>query len=394
VKILVVSTVYPNSKNPNFGIFVHERMRRVAELCQLQVMAPVPHFPFLGRIKSGYRNSLSRLEWLDGIQIHHPNFYFIPGAAKFLDGWFLYLSSLRPVQLIRRSFPFELIDAHFAYPDGFAAALLARRFSVPVTITLRGTINRLIHYTGRRQAIRWALSRAERVFSVSQYLVDLACTLGLPQEKFVVVPNGVDWATFRPEDREMVRKELEIAKNRKVLISVGALAERKGHHRVLEVLPELLRHFPDLLYIVVGGPSVEGNMGPSMQATVQELGLHDHVWFVGEVPHDEVPRFLSAADVFVLPTRYEGWANVFLEAMACGLPVVTTDVCGNAEVVRDGTGLLVPFADGPAIKDALVEALGRSWNRTRIMDYARSYTWEKAAGRVHEEFQRLLNVHP
>lgn len=201
-----------------------------------------------------------------------------------------------------------------------------------------------------------------------------------------------DGDTFHRTDREGARELLGIGPECKVVISVGALAERKGHHRVVQVLPDLVKRFPDLLYVIVGGPSVEGNTGPSMMESIRRWGLEERVRFAGEVPHETVPLYLSAADVFVLPTRFEGWANVFLEAMACGLPVVTTDVCGNGEVVQDGTGILVPFGDAAALREALSEALGRSWDRAAIVDYARSYTWDEAARRVHEQFQDILST--
>lgn len=320
----------------------------------------------------------------------HVPFYYVPGMLKSLDGFFLYLSVVKTVQRLRRRFPFNLIDAHFAYPDGFAAVLLARHFSVPVTITLRGTINRLIHYQARRHAVRWALSQADRIFSVSRYLAVLAQSLSIPSEKFVVVPNGVDCEKFRPHDRHLSRQALGIGHDRKVLISVGALAERKGHHRVVEVLPALVKRFPNLLYVVVGGPGVEGDTTLLMMKAVRRWGLEHHVRLVGEVAHELLPRYLSAADVFVLPTRFEGWANVFLEAMACGLPVVTTDVCGNSEVVQKDMRILVPFGDAHALQSALHEALLRTWNRDAIVGYAKSYTWDKAAQRVFDEWQRVL----
>ena len=161
-----------------------------------------------------------------------------------------------------------------------------------------------------------------------------------------------------------------------MLISVGGLVERKGFHRVIPLLPELLKTYPDLVYLIVGGASAEGDNRAELEKMVADLGLGAHVRFLGPKPHEELAAVLSAADVFVLATRAEGWANVFLEAMACGLPVVTTDVGGNREVVcRPELGEVVPFGDAQALGKALQAALRAQWNAECIRQYAQENAW-------------------
>jgi glycosyltransferase involved in cell wall biosynthesis len=176
-----------------------------------------------------------------------------------------------------------------------------------------------------------------------------------------------------------------------VLVSVGALVERKGQHRTLEVLPGLLKEFPDLKLLLVGSGGQEGDMEPRLREMVAENGLEDAVVFMGQRKHDALKAILSAADVFVLPTRFEGWANVFFEAMACGLPVVTTRVCGNPEVVKEGqTGLLVEFGEPEALQSALAQALSTEWDREAIAAYAASRPWDTVAEEVVAQFEDLL----
>lgn len=397
MKVLVFTTVYPSSAHPGLGVFVRERMSRVARDCELVVVAPVPTFPLAGLVKKTYRQRPPYREVQDGVTVLHPSFYLIPGYCKFLDGLFLALSSLPCLWRLRRDFRFELIDAHFAYPDGFAAVLLGRIFRVPVVITLRGTINRLLFVPRIAPLVRYALRRADRVLSVSRYLLDLALTNtpGLDPGRCAVVPNGVDPAKFRRQDRALARQtlaaKLGLTPEQPVLVSVGGLVERKGHHRVLAALPEVRRHYPDVKLLIVGSGGVEGDMGPALREQARELGLEDAVVFAGQVAHGELAGYLSAADVFVLATRFEGWPNVFFEAMACGLPVVSTQVCGNAEIVTPGrNGLLVPFDDAPALAAALVEALGREWDRQAIMDFAVSRPWEQVAAEVLEQLRGVL----
>ncbi len=393
MKVLVFTTAYPNEQQPNLGVFVRERMSRVAEYCEIKVVAPVPFFPGAGFLKKKYRARPPYREFQEGIEILHPRFFLIPRFCKGLDGVFLFLSSLWTVFGLRRRFDFDLIDAHFAYPDGFAAILLGRAVRRPVTITLRGTINRLIHYPVRGMLLKWALKRADRVFSVSRYLIDLALENGadLTEDRVRVIPNGVDTEKFSLLDKISCRKDLDLPLEAPVIVSVGGLVERKGHHRVMEILPALLEAYPDLHYLVVGGGSVEGDMTGQLRELAARSGITDHVHFAGEIDHSEVKKYLCAADVFVLPTRFEGWANVFFEAMACGLPVVTTRVCGNAEVVKEGrSGLLVSFGDPDALQLALRKALAHDWDRESIISYAYERPWSQVAREVHQAFADVL----
>lgn len=394
MKVLVMTTVYPNEKQPNLGIFIQERIIRVAELCQIKVLAPIPYFPLAGLFKKKYRYRIPNVEYQQGIEVYHPRFFVIPGIMKFLDGFLLYLSVVRAANQIQKYFDFDLIDSHFAYPDGFAAVLLGKHFKKPVTITLRGTLNRLINYKLRKKEIRFALRNANKVFSVSEYLVRLARSLRIDVRKFVVIPNGVDAAQFQPLDKFKCREKLDIPPQKKVIITVSALTERKGQQRVIQVLPDLIKIHPDILYLVVGGSSVEGDMSALLEKQVKSLGLDGYVCLTGEVPHTMVSQYLCASDVFVLATRYEGRANVLLEAMACGLPVITTNVCGNPEVVQNGkTGLLFPFGDNEALIDALDEALKITWDKKAIMNYGRSRSWDKVAQEVYRQFSLVLDCY-
>ena len=173
-----------------------------------------------------------------------------------------------------------------------------------------------------------------------------------------VIGNGVDLTKFTAVPRMDARRQLGLPDDAEVLVSVGTLVERKGFHRVIECLPKLLPAHPRLHFVVVGGAGPEGDMAAKLQKLVRTLRLEDRVHFLGPLPSDRLKVPLSAANVFVLATSYEGWANVFLEAMACGLPVVTTDVGGNAQVVNDRSlGRIVPFGDSQRLQEAIHEAL-------------------------------------
>jgi glycosyltransferase involved in cell wall biosynthesis len=228
------------------------------------------------------------------------------------------------------------------------------------------------------------------VFSVSESLRRHVIELGADPRKIQVVPNGVDVERFHPVDAQAARRRLGLAEDARLLITVGGLVERKGQHRVIECLPRLLQRIPNLHYLIVGGASTEGDWSERLKRLADQLGVAKHVTFLGVVEPDELRWPLSAADVFVLATRGEGWANVLLEAMSCGLPVVATAVGGNAEVVCDDRlGIIVPFGDEQALGSALETALTQSWRHDFIIEYVRRNTWD---GRVKALLQAFLEI--
>lgn len=391
MKVLVVTSVFPNPGQPTLGVFVRERMFRLAGSSALKVVAPVPWFPFAALVRKGAARGVPYLEVQDGIEVYHPRFLSFPGFFKCLDGLFFFLFSAPAVREARKGFDFDIIDAHFAYPDGLGAVLLGKLFRKPVAITVRGTIRKLSRYALRRAQIGYALRHASKVFAVCADLARAVREAGGPEA--VVVPNGIDMRKFRPMDRLEARAELGLPANGKIIISVGGLVKRKGFHRVIECLPEIKKRVPGVIYLAVGGGSVEGDFGPELRRLAREKGVDKDVVFAGAQPHGELYKWLSAADVFCLATSNEGWANVFLEAMACGLPVVTTRVGGNAEVVPDGDcGLLFDLEDAGAMRDAIIDALEREWDRKRIMDYAKENTWENRIALLERELRAAAGV--
>ena len=377
--LLVYSSLFPSPVQPNAGVFVRERMFRVGAHLPIVVVAPTPWFPFqsvLRMFRPHFRPMPPAHQQQDGVDVLYPRYFSIPGVFKQWDGLFMALSTYAMVKRLHQAGRVDIIDAHFAYPDGYAATLLGRWLKVPVAITLRGTEARHARTPALVGPLKKALQGATRLIAVSSELLRVAVQLGADPARALVVGNGVDISKFQPHPKDQARAKLGIAPHARVLISVGGLVERKGFHRVIPLLPELLKTYPDLVYLIVGGASAEGDNRAELEKMVADLGLGAHVRFLGPKPHEELAAVLSAADVFVLATRAEGWANVFLEAMACGLPVVTTDVGGNREVVcRPELGEVVPFGDAQALGKALQAALRAQWNAECIRQYAQENAW-------------------
>jgi glycosyltransferase involved in cell wall biosynthesis len=394
--VLVIASLFPSDNRPVAGLFIRERMFRVAERMPLCVISPQPWFPLQGLIRSfkpNYRPPQPNHEIQQDIDVWFPRFLSLPGVARWLDGFFMALSCFFLVRRLRRERGINLLDSHFAYPEGYAATLLGRWLNLPVTITLRGTEVPLARDSARCKRMLRAIHDASRVFAVADSLKRHVVSLGADADKIRVVGNGVDCHKFFPIDRAAAREQLGLPQDAKILVSVGGLVERKGFHRVIELLPDLLTRFPDLHYVVVGGACPEGDLTQFLKDMVARLGLGERVHFLGAIAPEALHKPLSASDVFVLATANEGWANVFLEAMACGLPVVTTDVGGNREVVCDESlGAITPFGDNRALSAALAEALAREWNRARIIAYAQANSWDTRVAILEQEFGLLARA--
>jgi len=391
--IAVYSSLFPSARQPTAGLFIRERMFRMRPYAPIVVVSPQPWFPLqsvISRFVPGYRPSMPTREVQDGVTVHFPRFLSVPGALRWLDGWSMALCTRPLMRQLQREAGVGIVDAHFAYPCGQAAVLLGRWLRLPVSVTLRGTETRQLKTPTLRRQVVGAVSSATTVFSVSASLRQALVHAGADGRRIHVVGNGVDLDKFHPVSRAGARAALGLPPDAPVLVSVGGLVERKGFHRVIELLPALRQRFPGLHYLVVGGASPEGDMSAALRAQVTGLQLDKAVTFTGPVAPQDLKQVLGAADVFVLATANEGWANVFLEAMACGLPVVATDVGGNAEVVCDPSlGIVVPFGDANALREAIARALQATWDRERIVEHARSNTWDRRIEQLVAHFRDM-----
>lgn len=394
-RVLVFSSLFPSASAPTAGTFIRERMMRVGEQVPVVIVAPQAWSPFdwlIRLFRKSFRPQAAVFERLGDVEVHRPRVLSIPGVMKHWDGALMARGSRSTVRRLAQSFHPTVIDAHFVYPDGYAASLLARDVDLPLTITLRGTKDLRLLGTDREPLMKAALDTARQVFSVSDSLTtDLGARLGQPADKMLVVRNGVDLGKFHPVDRHQARRRLNLPDDAPVLISVGGLVEGKGFHRVIPLIRRLKDDFPEIRYLIVGGGSTQGDMRPELEALARSEGVQENVVFCGRQLPEDLKWFYGAADVFALATRSEGWANVFLEAMACGLPVVTTLVGGNAQVVaKPSLGTLVPFWDPQAFESALRDALApQRWDRTAILAHATSSGWEEPVSMLVDAFTRL-----
>lgn len=369
-------------------------MFRVGKQRKIVVLAPQAWFPgqaLIRRFRPHFRPPAPRFEVMAGVEVHRPRYLSLPGVLKRLDGISMGLCSLRTARRLVRDFKLNILDVHFAYPAGRAGAFLAPRLGLPMVLTLRGKEKRE-SYGNLRGSLTRAITTARRVITVSNDLRDLAVELGAHRSRVHVVGNGIDVAKFSPIPQAQARTRLGLGADWQILVSVGGLVKRKGFQRVIGVLPALLREFSRLHFVIVGGAGPEGDDSLEFKTMASGLGLADRVHFFGPKPPEQLFEVLSAADVFVLASSYEGWANVLLEAMACGLPVVATDVGGNSQVVNnEKLGFLTALGDAEALAKAIERALCSPWDRNEIRAYAQANAWDRRIPLLLEIFDAVLS---
>ena len=387
--ILTFSTLYPNDQQPNHGIFVENRLRHLVASGEVaaRVVAPVPWFPS-GAAAFGSWAAYARTarrETRHDLEVYHPRYPVIPKLGMAFAPWLLYRATL-PVlrRLCETHGRPAAIDAHYVYPDGVAATWLGSRLGLPVVITARGTDVSLIpRYAIPRRMIQQAIRDAAALIAVSGAIKQALVALGAPADKVTVLRNGVEADLFRPpDDRPTVRAALGLTGP--TLISVGLLIERKGHHRVIEAMAALPGH----TLLIVG----EGPERARLAGMVERLGLADRVRLLGARPHAELPALYGAADALVLASSREGWANVLLEAMACGTPVIASNIWGNPEVVRSpAAGLITESNTAEGIVAAARRMFADPPDRAATRAYAEQFSWDETTAGQLALFMRVVD---
>jgi teichuronic acid biosynthesis glycosyltransferase TuaC len=378
LRTLLFSTLYPSSVRPGHGIFVQTRLRELQATgaIDVRVVAPVPWFfsshPRFGDYALHARTPC--LESLQGIQVFHPRYPLPPKIGMTVAPLSLALAAAPVIRrILAEGFDFDLIDAHYYYPDGVAAGLLSRWFNKPFVVTARGSdVNLIARHRWPRQMMQWAARRAAASIGVSKALTDVMGQWGISQEKLHVMRNGVDLERFTPLPQDEARTRLGL-RGRPVLLSVGNLVALKGHDLTIDAFAGLLPEYPDAQLALIGAGVERGRL----EAQVRALGLEGRVLFPGAVDNADLPLWYSAADLSVLSSSREGWANVLLESMACGTPVVATRRGGTPEVVTDdAAGRLVDVRDAEHIAAEIRAVLRAKPGRGRVREHASQFSWQ------------------
>jgi glycosyltransferase involved in cell wall biosynthesis len=387
--VLALSTLYPNAVNPRFGTFVARSLEALAKRgdWRVSVVNPIGIPPLaLGRYRA-----LSQLDEIGeegGIAVHRPRFTLIPAVGARRNASAIAKAALPVIERIHAQTPIDVIDAQFFFPDGPAAAWIAQRLGLPLSLKARGSD---ITYWGgldfAREQMLEAARRATGILSVSQALAEEMVGMGMPREKITLHYTGLDRDRFRPFDHTRLRAQISgeigfaLPDNAPLLVSVGALITRKGHDIAIGALPMI----EGARLVVVG----KGEDEAHLRDLARDLGLADRVHFAGSLDHDLLPLILSAADVMVLPTSNEGLANAWVEALACGTPVVTCDVGGARELIACDTAGRLVERNPEAVADGVNSILNAPPARQAVAALVERFSWDNNAAELAAHYERL-----
>jgi teichuronic acid biosynthesis glycosyltransferase TuaC len=392
IKTLLFSTLFPSSVRPVHGIFVETRLRELLKAGDIEtkVVAPVPWFPFSGKRFGEYGQFAATpyVEQRNGIEVFHPRYFLPPKIGMNIAPYTLARGAITTIKkLIRDGFDFDLIDAHYFYPDGVAASMVARQLNKPYVVTARGTdLNLIPEYPRPRRLILETAHHAVGSIGVCKALMDRLAELGADTAKLHVMRNGVDLERFYPIDRSEARQRLHFGNDERILLSVGHLVERKGHHLAIEALNALPKS--SILVIAGNGPELA-----SLKELAEARNLTKRVRLVGEVPNDQLKWWYSAADVLVLCSSREGWANVLLESMACGTPVVATNIWGTPEVVNSpNVGRLMHTRTSAALVECLNDLFSDPPSRKAVRQHAECFGWDATSKAQLNLFCNTVNA--
>lgn len=381
LRVLTLSTLYPDSGRPSFGIFVERQTLALAarDGVEVEVVAPVglppppltshPHYRAKARLPVAERR------W--GLAVHRPRFRVWPG----LSGTGAARALAAAVLPLARGLGCDVIDAEFFWPDGVAAMHLAEALGLPFSIKARGSD---VHFWGRRPGVSAQMLEAGRraggLLAVSAALKADMESIGLPGEKIRVHYTGIDLERFHPLDRAAARRRLGV--EGPLIVTAGNLVPLKGQRLAIEALDGV----PGATLLIAG----EGPDRPALEALIAARGLGSRARLLGSVPPAAMPELLAAADLMLLPSEREGLANVWIESLACGTPILIADVGGAREVLdRPQAGRLVAREPG-AIAAAAREMLGSPPDPAEVRRSAERFGWERNAAELHEHLAALV----
>lgn len=386
LRILSLSTLYPNDLVPNFGVFVERQMQAVAVRgdVDLTMLNPIGLPPFPLSLHPRYRalRALPKVEQRGGVTVLRPRFLLLPGTGGRFNAAAEARAVLPLALRLHAGKPFDLVDAQFFYPDGPAAIAIAKALGLHSSIKARGAdIHHWGSAPGTAKQVRRAAQEATGLLAVSGGIADDIADLGIARSKITIHRTGLDRSVFYPRDKNQSRDALGLPHGAPVLACVGALIPRKGQRYAIETLPLL----PEAVLVLAGAGPDE----TELKQLALSLEVIDRVRFLGAVPHGDLPVVLSAADVFVLPTASEGLANAWVEALACGTPVVTTPIPGAQELLTDPAWGAFAARDKLAIAIEVSKILKTPPSRAKVQEGAAGFSWEANAAALVDYWRTL-----
>lgn len=388
MKILILSRQFPNNIEPIRGIFLKEEVLVLGQQCSIKVIAPVSWHPLMVFTRQGRRLlKISSKEIVSGIEVFHPRCIAVPLISRPINWLFYFLRVLFLLRNLKKIFNPQIFYIHFAYPDGVAGVLLAKLFKKPAIVVVRGSdINIMTKSLFTRFMIKYSLKNASQIMSVSNDLTEKVLRLGVKKEKIITIPRGVDFEKFSLLNKECCRKYLEVPLNKKIILYVGSLIKIKGVNTLVEAMKHLNEDYPDLVLVILGS----GVLVKKLKKQVEINNLKHVIKFYGQILHKDMPQWLNACDLLCLPSHNEGTPTIILESLACGVPVVASNVGGIPEIIKNGKNGFIVNPKAPIeLKKAILDCLQKEWDSEFLRRTVVDYNWDVVISQVVCEFEKM-----
>jgi len=387
LNVLIATSIFPNSEEVNKGIYIFHQATALSKYCNVKVVAPVPYFP--GRLKSktyGLYSRIPKRETIDGLEVMHPRVFITPKFGRYLYGLLYALSLFHIMSGLKRNFVPDVIIGYWVYPDGFANVLLAKLLKLPIILGGRGCdVNNAGEDRIKRIMVSWALRSSDRVMAVSSNMKQKMIQLGVPGEKIAVIPNGLHEIFVKHAGKKGNARSDDDKK--KTILYCGRFSSEKGVEYLLKAARILKEQNVAFRLLLVGSGAQES----VLKELATQYDLEGIIQFEDEIPYSNVPALMCSADIFCLPSLREGWPNVVMEALACGLPVVASRVGGVPELLVDERcGMMVAAENEEELAAALSAALKRSWDNGSISATVKERSWDKVALEMLTEIKQVV----
>ncbi len=377
MNLLVISNTFPNHEDTYVGsIFIKEQIKYLKNYFDnIYVISPAPYgIEYRRKTKHEYYE-------FDNVKVYFPKYFNFPPFYFWNRYFWIYFEMKTIKKLIAmEKMKFDLIHAHYTWPNGAVAIEMKKEFNVPVVITEHTslTFRKVIEKKDPIYIKTW--KACDAIIRVRKGDICNIIELGIAKEKIYYGPNGYGEGFLQFEEKSAIRKRLNLPVNKKIILNVGNLySEVKGHKYLLEAMVEILKKRKDVFCIIVG----EGKLRNNLENLILQLGLEKYVKLVGSKPYSEIPLWMNAADLFVLPSLSEGNPTVMFEALGSCLPFVGTRVGGVTEIITSSDyGLLCEPANPKDLAEKVLMALDKEWNRKKISKYANRFTWENIADKI------------
>jgi glycosyltransferase involved in cell wall biosynthesis len=381
LRIAVVTCYFPSSAEPWQGRSLYETLRVLARKADLRVFYPNASYPSWLKPRSRVYSNLDASFSPPGVRASYFDFPALPVLSRPFNGW----NSARVLLPAVRAFAPDLIFGCYLYPDCYAALRIGKALAVPVVaMSIGSDINRIGDPISAMHT-RSVLRDGDAVVTVSGDLRRKVLAKGAAPETTRAIVNGCDLSVFHPSDRLAARRKLGITPSAQAVVYIGRMDVRKGLRELVEAAASLYALRPNLRVYLIG----EGPDRPRLKSAIQAINASAYIHALPACAFDEVAVWMAAADLVTLPSYMEGCPNVILEALACGRPVVATNVGGIPEILSCESGELVPPRDSATLAHALASVLDGNWDASDLSARG-SRSWETVAAELLEVFESIL----